>query len=127
MASSIHAIVAEDNRALRDALRVLLPMKDIAATFCIDGGELFEQMKDHITEYDVAIVDVTLPDACGFDIVAKVREMGFKNPVILCSGTQENQDRVHDSGGDRFLMKPYAPEELIDVIQELVDDMKGEV
>lgn len=123
----IHAIVAEDNRALRDALQTLLPMKNISPTFCIDGDELFKQVREHLDDFDVAIVDVTLPDACGFDIVAQLRKLGFDRPVILCSGSAENKQRVEESGGNHFLMKPYSPEELIDVIQWLVDEMREEI
>jgi len=70
---------------------------------------------------DLLILDLTLPDASGLDVLREIRrgdgvESRFdpRLPVIVLSGRSAIADRVRgfDAGADDYLVKPFSPEEL---------------
>jgi len=70
----------------------------------------------------VIVLDVMLPDIDGYSVVRKLRESGSTTPVLFLSARGETQDRVRGltAGGDDYIVKPFALEELIARIQAQV-------
>ncbi|MBX7210104.1 MAG: response regulator transcription factor [Verrucomicrobiaceae bacterium] len=64
--------------------------------------------------FDSVILDVNLPGIDGFEIVKKMREQGEMTPVLFLTARDSVTDRVRglSSGGDDYLTKPFALEEL---------------
>jgi DNA-binding response OmpR family regulator len=58
---------------------------------------------------DIVIMDVSLPDMDGRDAVAQMRAQGFKNPVIIITGHDDDADVVRglDSGANDYVSKPF--------------------
>lgn len=58
---------------------------------------------------DLVIMDVSLPDMDGRDAVARLRERGFRNPIILITGHSGDADVVRglDSGANDYVSKPF--------------------
>jgi two-component system OmpR family response regulator len=65
-------------------------------------------------EFDLAAIDVMLPQMSGFEICRRVRETGSTMPVLLLTARDTVEDRVYglDSGADDYLTKPFAFAEL---------------
>jgi len=65
--------------------------------------------------FDVLLVDWQLPDGSGLDWVQGLRRRGDDTPVIVLTARDRVADRIHglDSGADDYLVKPFAPEELL--------------
>src|SRR5215218_899374 len=70
---------------------------------------------------DLLLLDLTLPDASGLDVLREIREAdGIDNrfdprlPVIVLSGRSDETDRVRglDSGADDYVVKPFRYDEL---------------
>lgn len=62
------------------------------------------------------IVDISLRDGSGFDIVKRLRKDGkSKVPIIIISGYGDSQNIIYglDLGADDYLRKPFVPDELI--------------
>jgi two-component system OmpR family response regulator len=86
-----------------------------------ENGELgLEQALN--SGYDVMIVDRMLPLLDGLALIKTVREQGIKTPALILSALGEIDDRVAGlrSGGDDYLVKPYAFAELLARIEALV-------
>src|SRR3569832_2637594 len=64
--------------------------------------------------YDVAIVDRMLPKMDGLDVVSEMREHSNATPVLFLSALSDVDARVRGlrAGGDDYLTKPFAPEEM---------------
>jgi two-component system OmpR family response regulator len=64
--------------------------------------------------FDLAIVDVGLPDASGFDVCRTLRKDGHALPILLLTARNGVEDRVSglDAGADDYLGKPFAAAEL---------------
>lgn len=59
-------------------------------------------------KYDLVILDVSLPDGCGFDICKKIRQIS-NVPIIFLTAADEETDIIMglDIGGDDYITKPF--------------------
>lgn len=73
------------------------------------------------SEYDLLILDVTLPDGDGFDLLRMLRDAEVKTPTLFLSARSEVHDRIRglDIGADDYLSKPFAFEELVSRIRAI--------
>ena len=64
---------------------------------------------------DVLVLDVMLPDLDGFEVLQLLRQRGLLMPVLSLSARTETADRVRGltTGGDDYITKPFALEELV--------------
>jgi len=78
-----------------------------------------EWLKNH--DCDAAILDVGLPDIDGISLVQKLRQQGVLTPVLFLTARASVVDRVRGlaAGGDDYLTKPFAAEELLARIEAL--------
>ena len=72
-------------------------------------------------EFDVVVLDVTLPDLDGFDVLRRLRERGNRTPVLMLTARDANADVVRglNAGADDYLTKPFSFEVLLARIQAL--------
>jgi DNA-binding response OmpR family regulator len=67
------------------------------------------------TKYDLIVLDLSLPDGDGIDLVREWRASGFNEPVLILSARDSLEDRIKglDVGADDYLPKPFSLEELL--------------
>lgn len=72
-------------------------------------------------KYDLLVLDVSLPDGCGFDFCRKVRQIS-KVPVIFLTASDEEMNIIMglDIGGDDYITKPFKLGELMSRINALL-------
>ncbi len=65
--------------------------------------------------YDALVLDIGLPGIDGLETLRRVREQGSLLPVLMLTARDTLEDRVHglDVGADDYLVKPFAPTELV--------------
>jgi DNA-binding response OmpR family regulator len=68
-----------------------------------------------VTEYDLVVLDVGLPDLDGFEVCRRYRATGGRTPLLMLTARDALHDRVRglDAGADDYLPKPFAVEELL--------------
>ena len=68
---------------------------------------------------DVVVLDVNLPDMDGFDVMRRFRDVGWRGPVLFLTARGATADRVRGltAGGDDYITKPFALEELVARVQ----------
>lgn len=68
---------------------------------------------------DVIVLDVMLPDIDGFEVLTRLRSNGCQAPVLFLTARADTGDRVRGltSGGDDYITKPFALEELVARVQ----------
>lgn len=72
--------------------------------------------------YDVAVIDLMLPKLDGLSLIEKLRQEKINTPVIILSARRSVADRVKglQTGGDDYLVKPFAFSELLARVQALI-------
>ena len=78
--------------------------------------------------FDVVILDLSLPDGDGLDLLRSWRAVGIKEPVLILSARDSVQDRIAglNLGADDYLAKPFSFEELLARIRSLLRRHGGE-
>ena len=72
--------------------------------------------------FDLALLDIVLPDGSGLDVLARLRARGDATPVMMLTARDTVSDRVNglDAGADDYLPKPFAIEELLSRMRALL-------
>ncbi len=106
-------LVVEDEPEVADLLRRALREAAWAPDVVATGRAALESLA--VTEYDLAILDVGLPDFDGFTVCRRFRASGGRTPILILTARGELSDRITglDSGADDYLSKPFAIEELL--------------
>jgi two-component system copper resistance phosphate regulon response regulator CusR len=112
-------LVVEDEQKLANALKEGLQADNHSVNLAHTGEEGFYLVE--MESFDLVLMDVTLPGRSGIEILAAMRQRGFKTPVLMLTARDTVQDRVLglDSGADDYLVKPFAFPELLARIRAL--------
>ena len=113
-------LVAEDDRDLNKILVRWLESDGFTVDACMDGKSALDLLFQ--TDYSVAVLDITMPQLNGLDVVREMRAADLKTPVLFLTARDSIQDRVNglDVGGDDYMTKPFALEELSARIRALI-------
>lgn len=105
-------LFAEDDRAISSAVKKRLTAENHAVDVCETGPEAYDFIM--LTDYDVILMDIMLPGEDGLSVVRRVRAKGVTAPILFLTARDSVSDRVTglDSGGDDYLVKPFALDEL---------------
>lgn len=119
-------LLAEDDRALRRFLEVVLERAGYEVTVAADG---LEAMKLVLAEtVDVVVTDEMMPNLSGHEFCRFIRNSPSLRhlPVILLSAL-ERKDQTNQSGeqADAFLAKPVSSESLVACIEKLLRSGEG--
>lgn len=77
--------------------------------------------------FDVAVVDLMLPQLDGLSVIREMRARGIATPVLILSARHTVDDRVRglEAGGDDYLIKPFAFTELLARVHALIRRSSG--
>jgi two-component system cell cycle response regulator CtrA len=121
-------------------LRILLIEDDLTVTrgiemilkregFNVYATELGEEGIDlgKLYDYDLILLDLSLPDMSGADVLRALRNARVTTPVMILTGSAEIESKVRSLGGgaDDYLTKPFHHEELVARIHAIVRRSKG--
>lgn len=106
-------LLVEDERRMASALCEILRLENYEVDNYADGASGLEAIKSDI--YDLAILDVMLPEMNGFEIARRARQCGIKTPILMLTAKSEVDDKVYglDCGADDYLTKPFMTKELL--------------
>jgi DNA-binding response OmpR family regulator len=106
------ALVIEDDPVTAKEIVAELDLHGMQADWVGDGAEGLQRA---ITgSYDIITLDRMLPGMDGIDVVAALRARGVDTPVLMISALSDVDERVRGlrAGGDDYLTKPFAPDEM---------------
>lgn len=105
-------LIAEDDAPLADGLQRTLRHAGHAVDLARNGGEADAALGAH--EFDLLILDITLPKLSGLEVLRRLRARNSQLPVLLLTARDSVDDRVRglDAGADDYLVKPFQLAEL---------------
>lgn len=109
----MHILMVEDDEELADIIYRFLLKSDIYLDNVTSGTELLERLKSSSKKYELLILDLTLPDIDGLDLIQKIRQIS-DIPIIISSARDDILDKIKgfENGADDYMPKPYDPREL---------------
>ena len=108
----MNVLLVDDEAAIADLVEVYLKNENYTVHKFFAGRPALDSLDQ--VEYDLAILDVMLPDVDGFTICQKIREKYFF-PVIMMTARVEDMDKIQGLtlGADDYITKPFNPLELV--------------
>lgn len=112
-------LVAEDELAVRQVIRLLLAAQGYEIIEAADGGSAYDKVVSE--KPDIILLDVMMPVMNGFDVLRKLKANPHTAsiPVIIVTGKGQSQDerRGIQGGALDYISKPWGPGELEDRIR----------
>jgi CheY-like chemotaxis protein len=92
----------------------------LLAAYGNQGVDLF---REHAQRIDAVLLDLTMPDMSGGEVLRAIQQLSPAVRVILSSGYSEEEAAsfLTASGSCRFLQKPYRPTVLLDTLRQMLD------
>ncbi|MFJ5531230.1 response regulator [Streptomyces sp. NPDC093261] len=120
--ASGRVLVVDDNKVIRQLIRVNLELEGLEVVTAADGAECLDVV--HQVRPDVVTLDVVMPRLDGLRTAARLRadpRTRFLPVAIISACTQHEVESGLDVGVDAFLAKPFEPSELVQLVKELMD------
>ena len=118
--AAMHILVVDDDQAVRDSLARSLEYNDYEVSTAEDGVEALAKLAAH--RPDAVIMDVMMPRLDGLETTRMLRSAGNDVPILVLTARDAVGDRVDglDAGGDDYMAKPFALDELLARLRALV-------
>lgn len=113
-------LVAEDNIMNQKYISSLLTKWNIDFTIALDGKKAVEQAQKQL--FDVILMDIQMPNMDGYEATITIRNtknLNQKTPIIAltASAMLDQKNKAISTGMNDFITKPFAPNNLLNVIQ----------
>ena len=114
----------EDETSLRVLLEKYLQNEGYEVVSFANGTSAIDRISD---SPDLWLLDITLPDISGYEIIKLIKEHDSSTPVVFMSARSEELDRVVglELGSEDYLSKPFLPRELIIRVNRVLQRVYG--
>lgn len=112
-------LICEDEAALRELVRAILG-PEYAFAEAREGDEALALIRD--LRPDLVVLDLMLPGKSGLEVLSELRsdQSAATTPVVVVTAWTHAEEAVLAAGADRFISKPFEPDELQATVEELL-------
>jgi len=105
---NLHVLVVDDSQSVRKQLELELDLFDVVVDYADSAESAFSLLENHT--YDLALLDVVLPDKDGFQICKFIKAKTKETIAIMLTGKATQADKIRGSlaGCDDYLIKPVG-------------------
>ncbi|EOD80654.1 Signal transduction histidine kinase [Grimontia indica] len=109
--SDLHALsilVAEDSKANQMVAKLMLEKAGHHVVVANNGKEAVDLVHDGHVQFDMILMDMSMPVLCGIEATKQLRAEGYELPIIALTANAMNEDkeRCMEAGMDDFVTKP---------------------
>jgi two-component system, NtrC family, response regulator HydG len=111
-------LIIDDQESIRKSLKLALEREGYLVDTAENGREAIRKSKGRL--YNLALIDLHLPDMDGIELLTKMRETVPKTVKVIITGypSLENAIEAVNRDADGYIVKPYTMEELLRKIKE---------
>jgi two-component system cell cycle response regulator CtrA len=122
---NMRVLLVEDDRAMARSVELMLDEAGFEHETAGTGEIALEYARTY--EFDVVMLDLTLPDLHGHEVLKRLRILRINTPVLILSGDSETDTKVtgFGAGADDYVTKPFDKSELLARIHALVRRSQG--
>ena len=126
MSNKIKILIVEDEQMLAEILSDTLTDRDFDVHLAYDGIQALEAVRKE--SFDVIVSDIMMPNLDGYSLAKKLRAEGYNTPILFLTARSATEDVVKgfETGGNDFLKKPFAIDELIVRIRALAGRLQSQ-
>jgi two-component system chemotaxis response regulator CheY len=90
-----------------------------------NGIEAVERYKEHTP--DIVTMDIVMPEMTGIEALREIMNINSAANVIMCSALGQDSLVMEalDAGAKDFIVKPFQPEKVLDVVIRILDETRG--
>lgn len=113
-------LLVEDDIQLAESLSEALAAERYVVDVVKDGEAGWSQMQ--ALDYDLTLMDITLPQLDGIRLCQRLRSRGHQLPVLMLTARDTSEDKVRglDAGADAYMVKPFDLAELLAQVRALL-------
>jgi DNA-binding response OmpR family regulator len=123
----LRLLIVEDDAALASTLGEWFELDGHRCDYAPDGQVALSLIAT--SEFDVILLDVSLPKIDGLEVARRIRQLGDTTPILMLTARDAIEDRVTglDSGADDYVVKPFAMVEVAARVRVLSKRRTGSV
>lgn len=108
-------LIAEDEAAIREFIVINLQRNGYEAVQAADGREALEAFENAVEGFDVALIDIMMPEVDGLEVCRRIRERDENIGIIILTAKTQEIDKVTGflAGADDYVTKPFSTTELM--------------
>ena len=124
MNAKIKLLIVEDELMLAEILSDTLSDRNFDVHLAYDGVQALDMARKE--SFDVIVSDIMMPDLDGYSLAKKLRSEGYNVPILFLTARSATEDVVKgfEMGGNDFLKKPFAIDELIVRVKALAGRLR---
>jgi len=111
---TVQVLIIEDSADAAESMALCLQLRwpEASIVTTAEGSKGLKLLESE--KYDIAILDINLPDISGFDVLKKLRTSS-NIPVIIVTvrGMEDDQAKGLEMGADDYIVKPFKPRDLV--------------
>ena len=117
-------LIVEDDKNIQETLKNILQQSGYETDTAETGREAEQKTKEKF--YNLALLDIILPDMEGTKLLAKLHESTPKMKKIMVTGypSLENAMEALNQGADAYVTKPVKPAKLLALIEEKLEEQR---
>lgn len=110
------ALVADDTKNIRTLLTTCLEISGYSVLTSINGEQALSMILEN--EFDIAFIDIKMPEMSGTEVLRRIREKGIELPVVIMTAfaTVKNAVECTKLGAVFYLQKPFTADKINDIL-----------
>ncbi|MDR3313195.1 MAG: response regulator transcription factor [Oscillospiraceae bacterium] len=115
-------LVADDEASIREFVVINLEHSNYEVVQAADGLEAWEAYLASEEEFDLALLDIMMPEMDGLELCRRIREKSSHTGIIFLTALTQEMDKVKGllSGADDYITKPFSPSELMARVESVM-------
>jgi len=118
----MRVLLIDDHALFRVGLQGLLERRGIGVVASAGSGQEGIRLVSELVP-DIVLLDMRMPDMSGLEVLKALRTNGAAMPIVMLTTSDDERDLVEAlrSGAQGYLLKDIDPEDLVEVLQDIVD------
>ena len=122
MTTKRRILVAEDEASIREFVVINLEHQNFEVEQTTNGLEAWEAYLAAEENFDLALLDIMMPEMDGLELARRIRERNKRTGIIFLTARSQEMDKVKGllSGADDYITKPFSPSELMARVESVL-------
>ena len=122
-------LIADDDPDIRQLVIYALIDQGHEVSVAKDGKEAFDAVES--SPPDLMVLDIMMPEMDGYDVMRALNDKGIRGftkiLVLTAKGSERDWKLGYDLGADRYVTKPFDPDELVEIVTDMLSSSSEEL